>query len=115
MMMMMTTTTTTMMMMMMMIKEIIVQMVKMITTTMFLYDTPLSSSGPLSVTQLYFLIELPLRDTESARTGLDTPLQSVSFPLQDPFARQTLTDDPLRTNPSSQWKYTLFGYVVSFP
>lgn len=46
---------------------------------------------------------------------LDTPVQEVSFPLQDPFARQTLTDDPLRKNPSSHWKYTLFGYIASSP
>lgn len=46
---------------------------------------------------------------------LDTPSQEVSFPLQEPFARQTLIDDPLTTNPSSHWKYTLFGYVVSSP
>ena len=43
------------------------------------------------------------------------PLQEVSFPLQDPFSRQTLTEDPLRTNPSSHWKSTLLGYVVSSP
>ena len=132
-----------MMMMMMMIMvttttiEIILEMV-MIIRTMFTYDTALSSSGPLTVTQLYAPREPPLRDTrmqrtanenavglrkiykkergrERARTGLDTPLQAVSFPLQDPFARQTLTDDPLRMNPSSHWKYTLFGYVVSSP
>ena len=82
---------------------------------MFTYGTPFSSSGPPSVTQLYAPREPTLRDTERARTGLDTPSQAVSFPLQDPFARQTLTDDPLRTNPSSHWKYTLFGYVVSSP
>lgn len=82
---------------------------------MFTYGTPLSGSGPLSVRQIYAPREPPLRDTERARTGPDTPLQAVSFPLQDPFARQTLIDDPLRTNPSSHWKYTLFGYVVSSP